>query len=178
MMWYNVIVITAFLIVLLGTIFLSQTADQVLPATTLTWSGVETIAIVMNTTGSINETATMEVTENPDNATWQTQGGCPLTSFVMENASGFDMTVTTDYIVNLTSGSFTMVNNTDTNSTGDYGITADNNTYVHYYYCADEYQTGFTNTVLGMIPGFFALAILVSIAFVIFWILRNEGIEL
>ena len=158
------IIITSFLIVLLGVVFLSQAADQILPTTQLTWSGVETLAIVMNTTGCINETATMEVAQNPDNETWQAQGGCPLTSFVMENASGFDMTVTTDYIVNLTSGTFTMVNNTDTNSTGDYGITADNNTYVHYYYCDDSYQTGFGNSVLAMVPGFFALAILVSIA--------------
>jgi hypothetical protein len=50
---------------------------------------------------------------------------------------------------------------------------------VKYNTCpATEYVGGWGQTVFKLIPGFFALALLIGAAFVIFKILREEGVEL
>jgi hypothetical protein len=52
-------------------------------------------------------------------------------------------------------------------------------TKVTYTYCPDEYvNESWQRTILNLVPGFFVLAILIGTAFIIFYVLKKEGIEL
>jgi hypothetical protein len=70
-------------------------------------------------------------------------------------------------------GSLSLVNTLNLNTS------LSNTTTITYDYCTEDYLAeGWGRTVLNMVPGFFALAILIGVAFVIFWILKKEGIEM
>lgn len=169
------IIISVFIAILLGVVMLSISADQVNDITGLVSNTDSAAVMTFVAAGTINEVTEYTVTNAPTG--WKVQsasdGGCALTNFVLSNASGTALTLTTDYIVDLQYGTYTMVNTT---ATADLGAT--NTTIASYTNCPDGYQTSFGGTVLNMVPGFFALAILVSVAFLIFWILRREGIDL
>jgi len=164
------IIISVFIAVLLGVVMLSISADQVNDITDKQGYVEAAQAITMFAPIEVNITKVYTLTEAPTG--WKANGECPLTNFVLSNASGTALTVTTDYVVDLSAGTYTMKNTTDT------GLMDDNSTYATYTYCPDGYQTGFGGTTLNLVPGFFALAILVSVAFLIFWILRKEGIDI
>ena len=166
------IIISVFIAVLLGVVMLSISADQVNDITDKQGYVEAAQAITMFAPIEVNITKVYTVTEAPTG--WKLRGddACPLTNFVLSNASGTALTLTTDYVVNLTAGTYTMKNTTDTFSMDD------NSTYATYSYCPDGYQSGFGGSALNLVPGFFALAILVSVAFLIFWILRKEGIDI
>lgn len=166
------ILISVFIAILLGVVMLTISAGQVNDITGLDSNVDAAQTITMVDANSVNETITYTVTGAPTG--WQAQAtdGCALTNFVLTNSSGTVLTDATDYTVDLATGTYTMGNTTAVIAMGD------NATLATYSSCPDGYQTGFGGTVLNMVPGFFALAILVSVAFLIFWILRREGIEL
>ena len=166
------IIISVFIAILLGVVMLSISADQVNDITGLV-ANTDSAAVMTFDAAGINETLEYTVTNAPTGWKSASDGGCALTNFVLSNASGSALTLTTDYIVDLQYGTYTMVNTTATAYLG-----ATNTTIASYTTCPDGYQTSFGGTVLNMVPGFFALAILVSVAFLIFWILRREGIDL
>jgi len=170
------IVMTSFLIILLGVVFLSQTADQVNAATNRQFINSESVPISFNSTGVPNDTLRYSVANPPTG--WRASGACPLANVVIANSSGHALTITTDYILSTSYGNFTIVNNADNNDSGAHGLDSSNATFVSYSYCGSSYQTGFSATILQLVPGFFALAILCAIAFIIFWVLRNEGVQI
>ena len=47
-----------------------------------------------------------------------------------------------------------------------------------YRTCPTEYVSGWGSTIVRLVPGFFAIAILLGAAFVIFYILKREGVDL
>jgi len=165
------IMISVFIAVLLGVVMLSISSDQVNGITSLQSTTDSAVTEVINYSVS-PATSAVTVTEAPTG--WKTDAtdGCPLTNFVLKNSTGTALTVTTDYAVDLDAGTYTLVNSTAVLAL------ADNVTVASYTYCPDGYQTGFGGTTLNLVPGFFALAILMSVAFLIFWVLRKEGIEL
>lgn len=78
----------------------------------------------------------------------------------------------TDYQFFANNGTIRMIPMTTTEKAG-------NLTTITYQYCSNEYlESSWGRTVLNMTPGFFALAILMGAAFVIFYILRKEGVDI
>lgn len=100
--------------------------------------------------GAINESTVFTVTNYPSG--WQADD-CALTSFVYGNVST-DYALTTDYISSLSAGTFTLKNS----SAVFYGT---NDTLVDYTYCPNAYlNIAWGRSVLNLVAGFFALAIL------------------
>jgi len=172
------IMISVFIAILLGVVMLSISAGQVNDITGKVDSvdGAQALTMLANT--SANPATTYTVTNAPTG--WKAQssadGGCALTNFVLTNSTGTALTVTTDYLVDLQYGTYTLKDTAATNGTGYFQSA--NTTLATYTYCPDGYQTGFGGTTLNLVPGFFALAILVAGAFTIFYILRKEGIDI
>jgi len=164
------IMISVFIAILLGVVMLSISADQVNDITGLQTTTDADVTEVINLSVSPS-TSAVTLTQAPTG--WKANGECALTNFVLSNSTGTAFTVTTDYVVDLDAGTYTLTNSTAIIALG----ASDNVTSASYTYCPDGYQTGFGSATLNMVPGFFALAILVSVAFLIFWVLRKEGIE-
>ena len=130
--------------------------------------------------GAINTTAILEaddvLTQAASATTWKTgDTACAISSIQLYNQTGDLMTVTTDYTWatdgNGNTGNLTLVN------VGDLNTSISNSTTITYNYCPDNYlAASWQRTILNLVPGFFALAILIGAAFVILRILKNEGI--
>jgi len=185
------IVMTAFLIILLGIVFLAQTADQV--QTSAKQYATDTLSLADarmrdDVTGDINESYTFHLTYGCPSAIgdWRdalSPGECSTEILSVTNITG-DTLLAANYTAYADATNCTGVGGVaeqgDINFTNSSGLilNTDNTTYVTYSYCGSSYQSGFGRTMLTLVPGFFALAILVSIAFVIFWVLRNEGVDI
>lgn len=105
----------------------------------------------------INVSYEFNVTQAPTG--WKITG-CPLTSVTYGNSSD-DYTLTTDYLINLTSGLLTLLNTTTVNNLG-----SNNDTLIDYTYCADGYNTdGGARGIAGIIGLFSVLALLGFIFF-------------
>ncbi len=146
-------IVLAFVTLIIGVVLIGSIATQSL-AVTETTAASETKALTIDNDIDINETEVYTVTNNPTG--WKVTD-CPLTNLVISNQSGTALTVTTDYIPTLSAGTYTMVNNSDTIEL----IGAYNNTYVTYSYCGDDYMNlTWGRTIINLLAGFFALAIL------------------
>ena len=98
---------------------------------------------------------------------------CPLESITVSNASGHDLTVTTDYTLSTTTGNLNIVNNTDTIA----DFTGSNNSLIDYTYCSDNYLTlawGRTGITTGI--GFFALGAFGVAIWLFYTIWRDKSI--
>jgi len=97
---------------------------------------------------------------------------CPLSNVIVANSSGDAFTVTTDYTFNTVTGELAMQNSTGT----------ENNLYTNvttttYSYCADNYlNLSWGRTILNMIAGFFALAILAVSLGLFYSVAKDTGI--
>ena len=172
------IIISLFIAVLIGAVILNISAGQVNDLTGLDYTTDSAQLITRNTTG-IDASVTYTVSEAPTGWKAASDSGCALTNFVLTNGTaGQTFTVTTDYVVDLQYGTYTLVNSTTAFALFGGETGNDNTTVASYNYCPDGYQSGFGGSALNLIPGFFALAILVSVAFLIFWILRREGVDI
>src|SRR6056297_3554953 len=106
---------------------------------------------------NINESYTFYVDYD-----YSTTENTPIRSFSINNGTA-DATETTDYVVNLTEGSYTLVNST-------YWQNSDNSTLVSYEYKDSTYiENSFGRTIAGLILGFAALVIL---AYLVAWVLK------
>ena len=118
--------------------------------------------------GVINTTYELTIANAPDG--WRTTG-CPITSFVLGNSSE-DYTVV-DYTFTASTGVILLNNSDNINAS----VLTTNETLVDYVYCNKEYLTqGWNRTIIDLVPGFFALA-LMGIAIGLFYgVMKNEGI--
>jgi len=174
------IIISLFIAVLIGAVILNISAGQVNDLTGLDYTTDSAQLITRNTTG-IDASVTYTVSEAPTGWKAASDSGCALTNFVLTNGTtggAGTFTVTTDYVVDLQHGTYTMVNSATALALLGGETGNDNSTVASYNNCPDGYQSGFGGASLNLIPGFFALAILVSVAFLIFWILRREGVDI
>ena len=86
---------------------------------------------------------------------WKTTE-CVLSGFSLVNQSGTALTDTTDYDVAESTGIVNFYNTLNANMSG-----TSNTTYVSYTYCPDGYLTiAWGRSIINLVAGFFALAIL------------------
>jgi len=155
--------IIAFVALILGIVLLGTVATLNYDVTSKSRIVDESIYIVKNAAGSgldINTTWVYTLNEAPTG--WKTEGtDCDISNSKFANSSGSALTVTTDYVLVANTGTFTLKN---TSNLVKY--TDDNLTDVSYSYCGDDYlNLSWGRTVINLVGGFFALAILfVSLA--------------
>ena len=116
----------------------------------------------------VNTAGVISITNLPTG--WKS-ADCPITNFVIRNETGATATVTTDYVFTASAGTFTLLNTTT------WVTSAANNSYADYTYCADSYlNSSWGRSVLGTVPGFFALALL-GVSIWLFWrVFESVGI--
>jgi len=103
-------------------------------------------------TSEINESVNLTLANAPTG--WKV-ADCPITSFSMYNQSGSVLTVTTDYILTASAGTLSLTNTTALNQSSS------NDTQVSYTYCGDDYlNLTWGRSIMNLVAGFFALAIL------------------
>jgi len=174
-------IISIAIAILLGVILVAIIADDTVSSTALTSvtdtvdiSSLRSEFIINASLGPLNAT---DILSQPASASaWKTlDTTCAISAIRLYNQTGDLMTLTTDYTWttdgNGNIGNLTLENIPDLNSS------ASNITTITYDYCPNDYITeSWQRTVLNMVPGFFALGILIGAAFVILHILKKEGI--
>jgi len=142
------------------------TWDDVLVSYNYTWNGAAC--------GAINESVYFYPTNFYSGASgWRADTtGCSSTdistSVGIKNASGTTFVDGVDVIIN-TAGSYTLVNTAKVNGSS-------NTALVTVSYCPDGYISGWGGTVLNLVPGFFALAILIFSVGMFYSLAKDAGI--
>jgi len=165
------ILIAAFIALIVGISLLGVVATQSNIVVDKINASSETIDFTAaNTDGTINETYPFTITYPPTG--WEVTG-CPITNFVAYNDSTTFVSGT-DYVFTASTGVITFNNTVNMNATaGDNS----NKTTVTYVYCGSDYLTqSWQRTILKLIPGFFALALMGVGIGLFYQILRDEGI--
>jgi len=127
---------------------------------------------------SIDPAAAINITNAPTG--WKSSD-CPITDFVMLNQTGVTTTVTTDYVIFGNNGSVYFKNTTafilpNCSAAGD-GTETANTTTVSYTYCGDDYlNIAWGRTVIDLVAGFFALALLMVSVALFYSVARDAGI--
>jgi len=165
--------VLAFFTLILGIVLIGSVADTSSLVTTKVTVTNETLDIsdaVYGETGTINASVALTITNYPSG--WKT-GDCPITSFVMRNQTGETLTVTTDYVFTASAGTLTLEDTLSLNETS--GVS--NDTYIDYVYCGDDYlNLAWGRTVLSLVAGFFALALLGASLALFYDVARDTGI--
>ena len=168
--------LVAFITLLIGIVLVGSIASEGLGKTTKlvalneTHNVLPTILTGRNTT-DINSTIVYTLTNAP--TTWKT-ADCPITNFVMRNQSGTAFTVTTDYVLTASAGTFVFVNNAALNNSIGFNT---NNTYVDYTYCGDDYMNlTWGRTSINLVPGFFAIALLLISLGLFYSVAKDTGV--
>ena len=168
-------IIIGFIALLIGVVLIGTLATESLARTSyLTVSG-ESEAYTI--TGDCPNVATVHtVTNNPTD--WKTQD-CPISSLVVVNAStgGTALTETTDYTLTASAGTFLLKNSTATRLLVSSNKGATNTTYLSYSYCGDDYlNSSWGRTAVNMVPGFFAIALLLIAVGLFYGVAKENGI--
>lgn len=179
----TVLLIIAFFTLILGVSLLISIAEaeQNVVSKTHISNESDSFATCRNTALDINNTGCNETLTNaPAAGSWQLtdDDSCPITNFVLQNCTGDTLTITTDYIVHLATGVYELKNVTDAIC----GIAAaphpfGNTTFASYDYCADNYlNQSWQRSVMDVVVGLFAIALLVISVGLFYSIARREGI--
>jgi len=158
-------IISAVIVSLIALTFITAMTGILNPQTD--WSSVdnesEDISDLRIENGvNINESYTLYVDYD-----YSTTGNTPIRSYSLSNGTD-DATETTDYVVNLTEGSYTLVNST-------YWHNSDNSTLVSYEYKDSDYiENNFGRVIAGLIIGFAALVVL---AYLVSWVMKQFSEE-
>ena len=126
--------------------------------------------------GSINITYPFTIANAPSG--WKANGGCPIASAVVRNQTNVEVTVSTDYLFFTENGTFYLKNSTgyvgdDCLDSGD----ETNVTAVDYTYCADGYMNiAWGRSILSLVAGFFALALLGVSVSLFYSVAKDAGI--
>lgn len=183
------IIISIGIVVLMGAILVQILADQTqtkvgyaFQTDTFTLVREPSPSTLYNTSRGINTTYTYTLSKVDD--AWRQDFPACAKAFTIDptagavgnlrlyNASGTILENGVDYVIVSGVNSITFENTALINQSA-------NTVSAKYRTCpATEYVGGWGQTVLKMVPGFFALAILIGAAFCIFWILRQEGIQI
>ena len=165
--------IAAFVLLIIGIVLLAQIADMGQDVTEKTQSGTETFALAtngsqLNITGM--ENADQTISNVP--TSWKIDD-CPITDFVLKNASGSEVVEDTDYVFDEATGVFSLTKTLLTNSTF-YPI---NVSLATYTYCGDDYMNlSWGRTGINLVPGFFAIALLLMSVGLFYSIAKENGI--
>jgi hypothetical protein len=149
-------VILAAVLMIFGAVIVGVVADASYGTTIKTIATSEvhnvlpTIATGRNST-AINATIVYTLT----NAATTYGSDCPITNLVLKNSSGATFTDTTDYVADLSKGTYTLVNSAHAVATLP---VANNNTYATYSYCGPNYiNSTWGSSIMNMLGGFMAL---------------------
>ena len=167
--------VLAFVMLLLGVVFVGVIATQGLAVTDKTAKVDEPFDMsnAFNGTGHINTTYVFTVSEPP--TSWKV-ADCPLTLVTVSNGTigvGTDLTLTTDYLITLTTGDLTFLDTAAVNQT----FLSDNATYIDYTYCDDGYMNlTWGRTGINLVAGFFALGLLMVSLGLFYSIAKDSGL--
>ena len=162
------VIVTSAILVILAIAFLTSIVSQTALNTDKTRVESEAIALVGMDVDSIDPAQTYTVANYP--TSWKEED-CPLTSVVIADGSGTALTVTTDYVVNATYGTYALKNTTATQGL----IGSLNNSYVSYTYCGDGYlNTSWGRSILKTNIGLFAIAIFLIGVLLVHLLLKKE----
>lgn len=160
-----------FFAIIIGLVLIGSIADSTALATDKTDITNETLDISSARNDSdatqINASVTLTIGNPPEG--WETTE-CTISNFVMRNQSGGTLTTVTDYVFAPSTGTLTLKNTVDVNQTG-------NTTAVDYTHCAQGYvNTPWARSILNLVAGFFALAILGVGLAVFYSVAKDAGI--
>lgn len=144
--------IFAFVTLLIGVSLLTPVASEGLQRTSLVTTTEDVdILPARNIAGlSLNNSVLLTVSKN----TW-TNVDCPMTNVAVGNSTTSAFTDGSDYNFTESTGKFVLYNTTVT------ALDAVNHSTVSYTYCPEGYvNVGWGRTVIGVVPGFFAIALL------------------
>lgn len=96
---------------------------------------------------------------------------CEVATIILYNQTGEIMTDPTDYVFVIDIGRLRLQNTENLNTS------TSNTTNVKYTYCPDDYITGWPQTVLNLIPGFFAIALIGAGLFLLWKAAEAEGLN-
>ena len=124
-----------------------------------------TTAVQVN--GTINNSVEFTIANVPSG--WRITG-CPVSSFDLYNTSS-SLVLTTDYTFNTATGIVSFKNSANVNGT------ATNVTTATYKYCDKEYLTqSWNRTIIDLVPGFFAIALMAIGIGLFIGVMKREGI--
>lgn len=162
--------ISAFLALIVGISLIGVVANEGNSITNLVTITDEEISIVpaVLADGVINTTKEFTIANSPDG--WRVSG-CPITNFVLGNASE-DYTIV-DYTFTASSGVIVFNNSANINAS----VLTTNETLVDYEYCPESYlSAGWNRTIIDLVPGFFALALMAIGVGLFYGVMRKEGL--
>ncbi len=153
----------AFLTLIVGVVLIGTIASNSLNVTTLSSVSDESHSLTDCYTGDneVNESdsdCNITVTHAPSG--WVSSEGLGISSVTVKNGTGTALTEDTDYVLFETQGLVQFLNTSDTD---DF---TSNLTYIDYKYYPEDYlNLGWGRTLVNLVAGFFAIALLlVSVA--------------
>ena len=166
--------IAAFITLLIGAVLIGSVASEGLDKTDKDVEVDEYFNMALATVDGINVNTTYAFTVAYSPDSWKTLD-CPISGYTIANGTGgvTALTETTDYVMTASTGDVSFVNTAAVNQT----FTSDNATYITYTYCPDDYMNlSWGRTGINLVPGFFALAILLASVGLFFSVARDYGI--
>lgn len=160
--------ILAFVTLIVGVILISTIASQTNARTDKLTVNSETLSIAAarNTTGGGHLLPVPLLIANPPS--WQS-ADCPVTGFAMYNQSGALMTQ--NYTFSGTAGTVIL------DDAGNINSTASNSTTITYTYCPNDYlNSTWGATILDLVAGFFAIALMLVSVGLFYSVAKDYGI--
>ena len=161
--------IGAFLALIIGVSLIgvvASTGNVITNTINISGENISYAAARETATGAVDTTAIV-IANYP--TTWRITG-CPIIGLVLHNSSS-SLTNVVDYVFTASTGSIAF-NNTD-NVNGS----ASNTTTATYVYCNNEYLTqGWNRTIIDLVPGFFAIALMGISIGLFYGVMRQEGL--
>ena len=169
-------IIIGFFMIIVGLVLIASVANSSAAITSKTdvISELISIADARNDSG-LNFTLnySVDITIDSDNipTSWKITE-CPISSFSLTNQSGEAMVAATDYDFTASTGVLNFYNTEIANMSGH-----SNDTYGTYTYCPDAYlNIAWGRSVMNLIAGFFALAILGLGLGIFYSVAKDNGI--
>jgi len=172
------VIISAAVFALVGVILIGVLSSEVTDKTQLvSVTDSVSIASARSTTDfrAINESYTFSagsiLTQSAGTSFKTDISECAISSVVFKNQTGATLTADTDYVW-VTDGNGA-VGTLQLKNVKNVNVSGSNATTITYSYCQDDYVYGWARTVTNMTPGFFALAILAGLLFVVMYFMKE-----
>jgi len=169
--------ILGFLVLIVGLALIGSVATETNAVTEKLSVSAEVIDISSDKTVAgacpmgVNGTNALAITNAPTG--WKTSD-CPISGFTMYNQTGVTATTVTDYVFYPANGTIMLKNTTLWSSLC---TATSNTTTVAYTYCDDDYiNIAWGRTVLNLVSGFFALALLMVSVALFYSVGKDTGI--
>ena len=164
--------ITAFVMLMIGAVLIGviagETQDRSTYLATSETQTLKTNGTDLNTSGMTGATYTIAKSQTG----WRTED-CPITSFTLKNSSGSALVAGTDYTLTASTGQFVLLRTDLTKAT----LYPANVSYQTYNYCGDDYlNSSWGRTVLNLVAGFFAIALMLGAVALFYSVGKDAGI--